>query len=247
MRTYAIGDIHGHLDKLEEAHRRIAEDRVRVGDADAPVVHIGDLVDRGPASRGVVDYLMRGHAAGKPWVTLMGNHDRMFTGFMADPDSQDPGLRAELHWVHPRLGGATTLASYGIERAEDRLLFDLHAEAVSKVPETHLAFLRGLPTSFVRGGALFVHAGIRPCIPLAEQTEDDLLWIRREFHDHAGDFGYLVVHGHTPVDAVAHYGNRLNIDSGAGYGHALSTVVIEDGDVWLLDGVGRVAIRPDAP
>lgn len=246
MRTYAIGDIHGHLDKLKEAHRRIAEDRARVRDNAAPVVHVGDLVDRGPDSRAVIDYLMRGHAAGQPWVTLKGNHDRMFTGFMADPDSHDPGLRAELHWIHPRLGGATTLASYGVERAEDRLLHDLHNEASSKVPGAHLAFLRDLPVSFVRGDALFVHAGIRPGVSLAEQTEDDLLWIRRDFHDHEGDHGYLVVHGHTPVDAVTHYGNRLNIDSGAGFDHALSTVVIEDGEVWLLDGFGREAIRPDA-
>ncbi|MGB3317266.1 MAG: metallophosphoesterase family protein [Albidovulum sp.] len=244
MRTYAIGDIHGHLDKLEEAHRRIADDRARTGDADAPVVHIGDLVDRGPDSRAVIAYLMRGHEVGQPWVTLKGNHDRMFTGFMADADSRDPGLRAELHWVHPRLGGGTTLASYGVERAEDRLLFDLHAEAASKVPEAHLGFLRDLPTTYVRGGVLFVHAGIRPGIPLTEQSEDDLLWIRRDFHDHEGDHGYLVVHGHTPVDAVTHYGNRVNIDSGAGYGHALSTIVIEDGKVWLLDGFGREAIRP---
>ncbi len=93
MRSYAIGDIHGHLDKLEEAHRLIAADRAETGDAEAPVVHIGDLVDRGPDSRGVVEFLMRGMSAGAPWIALKGNHDRMFVSFLGDPDSHDPGLR----------------------------------------------------------------------------------------------------------------------------------------------------------
>lgn len=244
MRTYAIGDIHGHLDKLEEAHRRIGEDRARVGDRTTPVVHIGDLVDRGPDSRGVVEFLLRGTGAGQPWVTLKGNHDRMFADFLGDPDNHDPGLRSSLHWVHPRLGGDTTLASYGIEGAAERLLFDLHDEAMAKVPAAHAAFLRGLPVSHVRGGVLFVHAGIRPGLPLAAQAEDDLLWIRHEFLDDPRDHGYLVVHGHTPVEQATHYGNRVNIDTGAGYGHSLTAIVIEDRRTWLLGAAGRDEILP---
>lgn len=244
MRTYAIGDIHGHLDKLEAAHRHIAEDRARVGDADAPVVHIGDLVDRGPDSRGVIDYLMRGHASGAPWVTLKGNHDRMFKDFLGDPDHHDPGLRTSLHWIDPRLGGDRTLASYGVMRADERLLSDLHEAALARVPADHVAFLNLLPTSFARGGVFFVHAGIRPGIALDRQSEDDLLWIRQDFLDDRRDHGALIVHGHTPVDTVTHYGNRLNIDSGAGYGHALTTVVIEGDRVWRLDGLGRTEVTP---
>lgn len=244
MRTYAIGDIHGHLDKLEAAHRLIAADRALTGDAAAPVVHIGDLVDRGPDSRGVIDFLLRGSESGAPWITIKGNHDRMFADFLGDPDNHDPGLRANIHWIGPNLGGDRTLASYGVEGVGERLLFDLHEAALAAVPAAHLAFLRGLPTSHERGGALFVHAGIRPGLPLSEQSEDDLLWIRGEFLHDLGDHGSLVVHGHTPVEEVTHYGNRLNIDTGAGYGRALSTVVIEDGRVWQLSAGGRVEIVP---
>lgn len=244
MRTYAIGDIHGYLDKLEAAHRLIAADRAVTGDAEAPVVHIGDLVDRGPDSRGVIDFLMRGIAGGAPWIALKGNHDRMFERFLGDPDSHDPGLREGLHWIDPRLGGGTTLASYGVEGAGDRLLFDLHEEALGAVPRTHVAFLGGLKLHYRRGAALFVHAGIRPGVPLERQTEDDLLWIRRDFLDDTSDHGMLVVHGHTPVDAATHYGNRLDIDTGAGYGRSLTAVVIEGDLVWQLTADGRAAILP---
>ncbi len=244
MRTYAIGDIHGARDKLEEAHAWIAADRRATGDAVAPVVHIGDLVDRGPDSRGVIEFLLRGIAAGAPWIVIKGNHDRMFTGFLDDPDSHDPGLREGLHWIDPPLGGGMTLASYGVAGSGDRLLFDLHAEAVEAVPPAHVAFLKGLPASCRRAGALFVHAGIRPGVPLDRQCEDDLLWIRRSFLDDRGDHGVLVVHGHTSVDAVTHYGNRLNIDTGAGYGRALAAVVIEGGNVWQLGAAGRRPVKP---
>lgn len=243
MRTYAIGDIHGHLDKLEEVHQWIAEDRRRVGDAAAPVVHIGDLVDRGPDSRGVIEFLMRGMQAGAPWVALKGNHDRMFASFLGDPDSHDRGLREGVHWIQPLLGGDTTLASYGVEGAGVRMLFDLHDDAVAAVPPDHIAFLAGLPTSYRRGPVLFVHAGIRPGISLADQREDDLLWIRRDFLDDTRDHGVLVVHGHTPVDRVTHYGNRLNVDTGAGFGRDLSAVVIEPDGVWRLGRDGRAAVE----
>jgi serine/threonine protein phosphatase 1 len=244
MRTYAIGDIHGARDKLEEVHDRIAADKGRVGDRRAPVVHIGDLVDRGPDSRGVIDFLLAGVDRGEPWIVLKGNHDRMFTGFLADPDSHDPGLREGLHWIEPRLGGNTTLASYGVGGAGERMLFDLHADALRAVPKAHVAFLRRLPVSYRRGRAVFVHAGIRPGLPMGAQAEDDLLWIRRPFLDDPREHGALVVHGHTPVDRVTHYGNRLNIDTGAGYGRALSVVVIEGDRVWLLGPGGRQPVLP---
>lgn len=244
MRTYAIGDIHGAADKLAAAHALIEADRRATGDTKAPVVHIGDLVDRGPDSRGVIDFLLKGIGAGAPWIAIKGNHDRMFTGFIDDPDSHDPGLREGLHWLDPALGGGTTLTSYGVAGAGERMLFDLHEAALRAVPPPHVAFLKALPLSHRRGKVLFVHAGIRPGVPLAEQREDDLLWIRRAFLDDRGDHGVLVVHGHTPVDAVTHYGNRLNIDTGAGYGRGLAAVVIEGARVWLLGPGGREPVRP---
>ncbi|MBS0564616.1 MAG: serine/threonine protein phosphatase [Proteobacteria bacterium] len=247
MRSYAIGDIHGHPDKLAALHRLIAADRAACGDGDAPVVHVGDLVDRGPDSRGVLDLLIAGIAAGENWVVLKGNHDRMFRGFMADPDYHDPRLRPDLWWLHERLGGDTTLASYGIAGADERALHDLHDEATARVPAAHVAFLAGLPLYHLRGECLFVHAGIRPGIDLHDQSEDDLLWIRREFLEDARDHGVLVIHGHTPVQGVTHYGNRVNIDTGAGYGRPMSAVVTEGRAVFQLTDRGRVAVVPPRP
>lgn len=242
MRSYAIGDIHGQLDKLRAAHALIAADRLLSGDELAPAVHVGDLVDRGPDSRGVIDHLIAGLDGGAPWVVLKGNHDRMFSGFLDDPDYHDSGLRPELHWFDPRLGGAATLASYGVEGIGARLISDLYAEARARVPAHHRAFLASLPLFHLRGAALFVHAGIRPGIDLHDQIEDDLVWIRRGFLEDPRDHGALVVHGHTTVDAITHYGNRLNIDTGAGYGRALSAVVVEGRAVWQLTEAGRVAV-----
>ncbi|RHZ99656.1 serine/threonine protein phosphatase [Cereibacter sphaeroides] len=239
MRSYAIGDIHGHLSLLQEIHGRIAADRARTGDDEAPVVHIGDLVDRGPDSRGVVEYLRQGIEQGENWVVLKGNHDRMFAGFLRDPTHQDPGLRGDLSWLHPRLGGGPTLESYGVAHAADRPVAIVHREAVALVPAEHVAFIEALPAFYRRDEALFVHAGIRPGVPLAEQIEDDLVWIREPFLSDPRDHGMLVVHGHTAIDAVTHYGNRLNLDSGAAYGGPLSAVVIEGRSVWQLSPEGR--------
>ena len=244
MRTYAIGDVHGHLDKLQALHTLIAADRATTGDEEAPVIHIGDLVDRGPDSRGVIDFLMAGTARGENWLVLKGNHDRMFSGFMADADYHDPRLRRDLWWLHDRLGGVETLASYGVMNAGERLLHDVQAEARAKVPASHLAYLAALPTHHLRDTCLFVHAGVRPGVDLHDQTEDDLLWIRDAFLDDSRDHGALVVHGHTPVDHVTHHGNRLNIDTGAGYGKGMSAVVIEGTDVFRLTPKGRVGVTP---
>jgi len=242
MRTYAIGDIHGHLDLLRRAHDLIATDQARHGAA--PVVHLGDLVDRGPDCRGVVDYLMHGRARGEDWVVLRGNHDRMFTYFLETPPRHDPGLRSIYSYLHPRIGGAETLASYGVRAPADRPPGLVQADAVLAVPAAHRDFLAGLPLWHRRGGCLFVHAGVRPGVPLDQQDETDLLWIRAEFLDDPRDHGFLVVHGHTAIQRPTHYGNRLNIDSGAAYGGPLTAVVIEDAAVFHLTPEGRVPLRP---
>ncbi len=240
MQTYAIGDIHGHLDLLQQAHDLIARDQSRFGDA--PIVHIGDLVDRGEDSRGVIEYLRTGIAAGRNWVVLKGNHDRLFAKFLDDMYWQDSGLRPDMSYLHYKIGGATTLQSYGVLNAADRPLKKVHVEAVAAVPAEHRAFLAALPTSLHRGECFFVHAGVRPGVALDAQVEDDLVWIRKPFLEYTADFGALIVHGHTAIDRATHYGNRLNLDSGAAYGGPLSAVVIEGRQAYLLTEAGRVPV-----
>ena len=237
MHLYAIGDIHGHLSRLQAVHDLIAKDMARYGQG--PVIHIGDLVDRGPDSRGVIDFLIAGIAEGRDWVVLKGNHDRLFTRFLGNPNHHDSRLWPELSWLHPRLGGATTLASYGVANAADRPVDKVHADARQAVPVAHLDFVARLPLYHQAGETLFVHAGIRPGVALEDQTENDLVWIREPFLIEPASFGPLVVHGHTTIDKVTHYGNRLNLDSGAAYGGPLSAVVIEGREAALLTPSGR--------
>ncbi len=237
MHIYAIGDIHGHLGLLQVAHDLIADDMAKHGAG--PVIHVGDLVDRGPDSRGVIDYLMQGQARGQDWTVLKGNHDRMFARFLRDPFEPEPGLRADLGWLHPKLGGPSTLASYGVEKAADRPVARVHAEALDAVPQAHLDYLNGLPVLHRLGETAFVHAGIRPGIALDQQTETDLIWIREPFLSEPASFGPLIVHGHTAIDHATQYGNRLNLDSGAAYGGPLSAVVIEGREAALLTPTGR--------
>jgi serine/threonine protein phosphatase 1 len=237
MHVYAIGDIHGHLALLQGAHDLIAADMARHGRGS--VIHLGDLVDRGPDSRGVIDFLIHGLDRGEDWVVLKGNHDRMFSRFLADPVQPEPGLRADLGWLHPKLGGPDTLASYGVDKAADRPTARVHADALAAVPQSHRAFLAACPTLHRAGDCAFVHAGIRPGVALDAQTETDLVWIREPFLSHAESFGPLIVHGHTALDKATHYGNRLNLDSSAAYGGPLSAVVIEGHEAALLTPQGR--------
>lgn len=238
MAIYAIGDIHGELDLLRAAHARIA---AHAGE-DARIVHLGDLHDRGPDSKGVVDYLMEGQARGRDWVVLKGNHDRFLPKFVDEPEWIDPGLSSGRHWVHhPQLGAAATLRSYGI--AADQELAALHEDAVRKVPRDHVDWLSALPTYLLQPEALFVHAGIRPQVELSQQVEQDLVWIRNGFLDDQTDHGVLVVHGHTPVSTPEHHGNRLAIDTGAVFGGFLSTIEFGGGQIRALTDDGLIPIE----
>ena len=241
-RTYAIGDIHGHLDKLCQVHEWIAEDRRRCGGEDV-VVHIGDMVDRGPNSAGVVDWLMTGVARGEPWVVLKGNHDRMLCWYLEQPSRSDPRLFNGLSWLHPRLGGLATLASYGVDDAI-RDAGARHEQARAVVPAAHLSFLAGLDTLYRTDEVTFVHAGIRPGVPLNKQAEEDLVWIREPFLSDARNHGCLVIHGHTVVEEVTHYGNRIDIDTGAAFAGPLSVIVVEGREVWQLTDAGRSTLLP---
>lgn len=238
-RIYAVGDVHGQLDMLREAHDAIARDVAeRPCDAHA-VLHIGDYVDRGLDSRGVIAYLIARAAAGAPDINLLGNHDRMFRRFLEEPGGRDHRLRPELHWLHPRLGGVATLRSYGLETPEEIAVEDeaaWHAPAAAAVPEDHRAFLSGLADSHGWGGWFFAHAGVSPGLALMMQDEDDLIWIRDPFLKSRRDHGAVVVHGHTPVREVEDHGNRIAIDTGAGYGGPLTCVAFEGESARILGG-----------
>jgi serine/threonine protein phosphatase 1 len=235
---YAIGDIHGQQAELLRVLDLIAAD----GGPDAEIVFIGDYVDRGPASAAVLQTLIEGVASGKPWQCLKGNHDRMFSWFMQDYPQHDAHLPVDLYWLHDRIGGITTLDSYGVPITVKDRQSEVHARAKAAVPQSHVDFLAALPVSYQTDQLFFAHAGIQPGVPLDAQNEHDLLWIRKQFHTDARNHGKLVVHGHTPVNAATHYGNRVNIDTGAGYGKPLTAVVLEDQVCWLLTPQGRVRL-----
>lgn len=237
---YAIGDIHGRLGLLHQALERIERD----GGADAPVVFIGDYCDRGPQSSDVIQLLIDGQAEGRDWTCLMGNHDRMFAMFLEDYPRNDARLLVGYHWLHDRLGGLETLRSYGVDVPEGSRIYEVHAELRSAVPAAHKEFLLGLPYWRAADDVLFVHAGIRPGVPIEAQDPDDLVWIREEFLGDRTDHGPLVVHGHTAIQAATHHGNRINIDSGAAYGRDLTTVVLEGRQCWTLTEAGREILAP---
>ncbi len=244
MRVYAIGDVHGYLSELRRAHDLIDADRVREGETgvEAPVVHLGDLVDRGPDSRGVIEFILNGRQAGREWIVLKGNHDRLFAHYLRTGSGTDGRLRAPLTWTSGLMGGDKTLASYGVTRRTLEGDASFHARALEAVPEAHVAFMERLPLTYISGPLLFVHAGIRPGVSIVDQTEDDLVWIRDDFLWDMTDHPWLVVHGHSPVDEAAHYGNRVNLDTGAGYGRPITAAVFEDDDVWVLTDRGRVPL-----
>lgn len=237
---YAVGDIHGQAGELDRVLELIEAD----GGRGARVVFLGDYADRGPDSHAVIERLIAGASEGRDWTFLMGNHDRMFSMFLHDPPLEDPHMLVELYWLHPRLGGDATLASYGVEVAGTRRVKDVHADARAAVPRAHVDFLNALAPSFETEQVFFCHAGIRPGVPLRRQTEEDLIWIRKEFHEFTQPHPKLIVHGHTPVEVATHYGNRVNLDTGAGYGKPLSACVLAEDGVFLLGSAGRVRLGP---
>ena len=227
---YAIGDIHGQLTAFENALSVIEKD----AGSEAEIVLIGDLADRGPESRRVIELVMELRRAGKNMTVIKGNHDRMFDYFMQSPPRHDPSFRVGYHWFHEALGGKETMASYGVAVDETMTLNEVHERALEVVPEAHVAFLRSLPLSHQSGNIFFAHAGIRPNVPLDRQEENDLVWIRQEFLNFTDPHPKLIVHGHTSINAPTHYGNRINLDGGAGYGRPLIPVAIEGRGMRLL-------------
>jgi serine/threonine protein phosphatase 1 len=234
QRIYAIGDIHGRRDLLDLILKRVKDD-LRARPHPSPhVVFLGDYVDRGPDSRGVIDKLLELARAPLQTTFLLGNHDSYLLGYLEDPEWSERSL----HWFHGGMGGAATLASYGVHDVSDAEPQRSHAAFLASFPEDHAAFLYRCAYMEKIGGYLFVHAGVRPGVPLDKQVREDLLWIREPFLSSREDHGVKVVHGHTIVPYVEHRQNRIALDTGAVRTGILSCLVLEGDDVSLLTTAG---------
>jgi serine/threonine protein phosphatase 1 len=226
-RIYAVGDIHGRGDLLNAVLQRIDADQATHPCDRAIHVFLGDYLDRGPASRDVINRLIE-RSQNHETICLKGNHETFALAFLEDPATFDDWRR----W-----GGLETLISYGlvpggIMGAEKRE--ELAAALRQAMPPEHKSFLSNLLLSYACGDFFFVHAGVRPRVKLASQEEYDLIWIRDEFLSSEADFGKIVVHGHTPVREPDVRANRINIDTGAYVTGRLTCLVIDGEDLFFI-------------
>ncbi len=226
QRVYAVGDVHGCLDRLQAMHALIADDLAARPVENALLIHIGDLIDRGPDSAGVIRHLLQpfpGHPGVKPphRANLLGNHEEMLLTALAG-NRRDAGEQ----WL--RNGGGETLQSWKLAWRDPP---ERWAEGI---PPRELGFLRSLGLIYRVGGYVFVHAGLRPGVGLGQQQRQDLLWIREPFLTNADPLPAVVVHGHTPESAPVIRSNRIGIDTGAVLGGALTCVVLQDATLGFL-------------
>ena len=219
-RLYCIGDIHGRLDLLEELHGMIEQD---AGDFDGSkmLVYLGDYIDRGAQSRQVLDLLISRPLSGFKVVYLKGNHEQAMLDFLENP-------QYGAAWLS--FGGQVTLLSYGVgigkmmTQLEPEMLCD---ELEQKLPAAHLQFLNDGLSLYTEGSYCFVHAGIRPGVPIEEQQTSDLFWIREEFTRSRARHEFIIVHGHTISEEVVSLPNRIGIDTGAYESGLLTALVLE--------------------
>jgi serine/threonine protein phosphatase 1 len=220
-RVYAVGDIHGCRDKLVALHALIAADFAARPTGAAMLVHLGDYIDQGPDSAGVVSLLASGPPVpGMSVVDLLGDHERMLLDGLAG----DRAAATDWLWA----GGKQALATWGLDPELPRERWQ------AALPARHVAWLRGLVLTHQEAGYLFVHAGIRPGVLLADQSRDDLVTMRQPFLSTEHDFGLIVVHGHSSSPSVHIGGNRIGLDTGAGIGGRLTCAVLEDDLIGLL-------------
>jgi serine/threonine protein phosphatase 1 len=237
--VYAVGDIHGRADLLQEMHRLIAEDAATLTPGTGKlVVYLGDYVDRGLESRRVVDLLINDPLRDFQAVHLLGNHDAWLLSFLVDP---------AIGPIWLRYGGDATMHSYGVQfgAPQDDLRFyeQLQRHLRQRIPRRHVEFLQSLELSFQSGDYVFVHAGVDPARPLHQQTADDLLWIREPFLSCRLDLGCVVVHGHTVESEPIVRANRIGIDTGACWTGCLTCLVLEESDFRFLTTGVRAQAR----
>jgi serine/threonine protein phosphatase 1 len=228
---YAVGDVHGRLDLLEALAEQIVVDARETAPADPPVlVFLGDYVDRGPQSPGVVEFVRALSLARDFEVrTLMGNHEQVMLSFLDDP-------KVGPSWVE--FGGGATLAAYGVApptpRSDDEAWIEASATLGHLLPQDQLSFLRALETFAIYGDYMFVHAGVRPSVALDRQDAADMLWIRQEFLENDRRLDKIIVHGHTP-EMEPHLGRaRIGIDTGAYATGVLTAVRLSGSDQSIL-------------
>lgn len=228
---YAIGDVHGCRDQFAALEQQIVADALNI-EGEKWIVTLGDLVDRGPDSAGAVAHAMSPAPTGFRRFALLGNHEQIMLDFIENP-------AAHAYWLEQ--GGIETLASYGItlDYPPLRAPSQIAARLSSTLPADHLAFLSALPTCLSLPGWLFVHAGIRPGLPLAQQTDHDLIWIRAPFLTSQLTGGLRVVHGHTPGASIVDMPHRICIDTHCYHTGELSAVrVTPDGRTAFLSVKG---------
>jgi serine/threonine protein phosphatase 1 len=227
--VWSIGDIHGRADLLRVLLAAILDDLRKSRCARKVIVFLGDYVDRGPDSREVLDLLCRLEGRGIETHFLRGNHEERMEAVLGDP-ALAPG------WCD--YGGRETLRSYGVSPPQARGDEAGWAEAVEQLnqnlPEAHRWFLTEQASSVVIGDFFFAHAGARPGVPLDQQSVHDLMWIRRDFLDDAKPFEQIVVHGHTPTEAVHSDARRIGLDTGAYATGVLTALRLEGADRRLL-------------
>lgn len=237
-RYYVVGDVHGRCDLFEELRHAIEQDDLDRGDIDSTVVLLGDLVDRGPDSRGVVANA-REWQANRKMRCLAGNHEEMFLESFDDTDV----LR---HFI--KHGGRETILSYGItrERLRSATLDELQEDLKALVPQEHRNFLQSFEDIILAGDYAFVHAGIDPSRPIDQQQRSDLLWIRERFLRSIEPMSHVVVHGHTIFEDIEDRGHRIGIDTGAFRTGVLTALVLEGTTRRYIQAVeqdGSITIR----
>lgn len=228
LRIYAIGDIHGRLDLLKRLLGLIDNDLQASPVEFSCAIFLGDYVDRGPSSKGVLEHLIEAPKVSDEYIFLRGNHEEVLLSFL-----EDASVMAE--WS--QFGGLETLYSYGVNPRLPLNSNDhpgLQRRFRDQLPPSHREFLMATPTFFEAGGYFFVHAGVRPGVALADQNPSDLLWIRDEFLFATYPFEKIIVHGHTPVETPELLPRRINVDTGAYLTGRLSCVVLEGADRRLL-------------
>ncbi|MFM7027533.1 MAG: metallophosphoesterase [Chakrabartia sp.] len=229
-RAYAIGDVHGRIDLLDALIAQIDADNKARGKADCWLIFLGDLIDKGPHSRAVIERALELSASPRACIFLMGNHEelllRLWTG---DARAADPFLT---------YGGIACLQSYGLDAPESQITKldgkEVVAAVRDHVPETHIRFLKKFAPICQMGDYAFVHAGARPGIALADQDPLDLRWIRGDFTRSKADFGAMIVHGHTIVKTPEIRSNRIGIDTGAYASGRLTALGLQGQDRWFL-------------